>query len=241
MFVSGKAINKEIGVSADLLRKWANNCQVRVERINGNGPESRGKRFYNKDDVYRMFGRQPGAASSEEKKTRTKYAYARVSSQKQAEDLERQRGALRAAYPNYNLVSDIGSGLNWKRKGLQTILEQVLRGMVEEVVVMHKDRLCRFGFELLEYICAKSGTKLVVHDQSDNEHKSTEQELAEDLLSIVTVFSARHHGKRSYSGHKRKRTDAAIVAVEDKEDSVLPNAERVGSAAPVDGHSSVGV
>jgi putative resolvase len=110
-------------------------------------------------------------------------------------------------------IQDIGSGLNWKRKGFMEILDGVYEKTISEVVVFHKDRLCRFGFELVEFIMEKAGTKLLVHDKietttetnekSTTKYTSPEQELAEDLLSIVTVFVARNNGKRS-NGYKKR-------------------------------------
>ena len=79
------------------------------------------------------------------------------------------------------------------------MVDEVMRGDVEEIVVSHKDRLCRFAFELLEWICRKHNTALVVKDQ---EIRSAEQELSEDLMAIVHVFSCRHHGMRRYKTHE---------------------------------------
>lgn len=234
MFVSGKVASQEVGVSGDTLRRWANQGVVRCQRINGTG-----KRFYHRDDVRKMFG-----AHSADAAQKAKIAYARVSSAKQKEDLQRQIAALRAAYPQHEIVSDIGSGLNWKRKGLQGVLERALKGVVAEVVVMHKDRLCRFGYELVEFVLQTSGAKLVVHGKSDDHHKSTEQELAEDLLAVVTVFAARKHGSRKYEPRnvlcKRKRSGSDDDTTnDDSQDPDLPNSGAEGDAAAVDGCSPV--
>jgi len=94
------------------------------------------------------------------------------------------------------MVQDVGSGINWKRKGLQTILDWCLSGELEEVVVAHKDRLCRFGFELLESIFSKQKVRLVVLNR--DEEKSPEQELAEDVISIIHIYSCKSYGKQRY-------------------------------------------
>jgi putative resolvase len=120
-----------------------------------------------------------------------------VSSKKQLDDLERQINSMVNQFPDHELIKDCGSGINFKRKGLQTLLEQTMSGDVEEIVVAHKDRLCRFGFELIESICNFYGTKLIVLDHE--EHRSTEQELSEDILSIVTVFACKQMGRRKYT------------------------------------------
>jgi len=127
------------------------------------------------------------------------YIYARVSSKKQLDDLERQIDFIRNKRPEYNTyttISDIASGINFKRKGLETILDSCLQGTIGEVVVAHRDRLCRFAFELVKLFIEKSGGKIVVLD--DERNKSSEQELSEDLLSIIHIYSCRQMGKRSY-------------------------------------------
>ena len=93
------------------------------------------------------------------------------------------------------IIQDIGSGINWKRSGLKTILELAMQKKLETVVVAHRDRLCRFAFELIQWILEKNEVKLVVLNESIC---STEQELAEDLLSIIHVFSCKQMGKRRY-------------------------------------------
>jgi excisionase family DNA binding protein len=134
------------------------------------------------------------------------YIYARVSSKKQVDDLSRQIEYLkRPEYSSYRVITDIASGINFKRKGLSTLLEACLQGNVGEVVVAHRDRLCRFGFELIEQLVCKAGGSITVLD-SPNDNKTSEQELTEDLLSIIHVFSCRQMGKRSYASRKVKDT-----------------------------------
>jgi len=106
-------------------------------------------------------------------------------------------------------ICDIGSGLNFKRKGLQTLLELCFKGLVSEVVVAHRDRLCRFRFELLEWTFNKHNARLVVLDQGNS---SPEDELASDLISIVHVFSCRINGKRKYR-RRNEKSECAIVPV----------------------------
>jgi len=99
--------------------------------------------------------------------------------------LQRQIQDLQNEYPDHELVQDVGSGLNFRRKGLQTLLERVIKGLVSEIVVTYTDRLCRYGLELQEFLFEKFGTKLVVHGQTES--VSEARELADDLLS-------HHHG-----------------------------------------------
>ena len=133
------------------------------------------------------------------------FIYARVSTKKQLDDLSRQIEYLkRPEYSNYRIITDIASGINFKRKGLSTILEACLQKTIGELVVAHGDRLCRFGFELIETLVSKAGGKITVLDDTNN--KTSEQELAEDLLAIVHIFSCRQMGKHSYTNRKVKDT-----------------------------------
>ena len=128
---------------------------------------------------------------------RKSYIYARVSSKKQEGDLKRQIKYIKDKYPEFDIVQDVGSGINFKRKGFNTLLDKVLKGSVEKIVISSRDRLCRFGFELIQNICKRFNTEIFVIDNEKN--KSSQQELAEDLLSVVTVFTAKYHGSRKYS------------------------------------------
>ena len=159
--------------------------------------ELEGHRRYN---VNKFLEQQEGVKrDSEPELARKCVCYARVSSSSQKEDLERQAEFLRNKYPDYEIITDIGSGLNFKRKGFKTILGYALRGELQELVVTYKDRLLRFGFELFREIVQHSNGKIVV--LRDSTGQTPEQELSEDLVSIITVFTARVHGFRS---HKNK-------------------------------------
>ena len=182
-----------------------------------------GKRLYDIEHLRQLLGH----AQQEEAEVRREcIVYARVSSAHQQRDLERQCQDLQRAYPAHELVIDVGSGLNFKRKGLLSILERVLRGVVQEVVVMHKDRLCRFGSELLEFVFARSGTKFVVHSSSNGAETDT-RELADDLLAITTVFVARHNGLRSGANRRRRRAlqqeGQEASAAEGEKDTGVPH------------------
>jgi putative resolvase len=122
--------------------------------------------------------------------------YARVSTRKQREYLETQVQGLKSKYPSAVVFRDCASGLNFRRKGLLSLLQQVLEGRVRVVHLAYRDRLCRFAYDLLERIFKHFNTEITVeaHDAS-----TPENELAEDVLSIITVFSARMYGRRSGS------------------------------------------
>jgi excisionase family DNA binding protein len=198
-----------LGHSNVTLRRWEKQGKISSVRVGG---EDGGQhRRFLKSQIEAIVQPTQAAPTSEAKSLaippREKIAYARVSSVKHKDDLERQVQHFKTRYPEHVLVSDIGSGLNYNRKGLWSILERVFDGRVEEVVVAHSDRLSRFSFRLFEKIFAHFATKLVVEDSQAD--KSPELELAEDICSVLTVFSCRIHGKRRYgnkSGPKRKRS-----------------------------------
>ena len=108
---------------------------------------------------------------------------------------------MQTKYPNAEIIKDIGSGLNYKRKGLKALLGRAMRGDKLEIVVAHKDRLVRFGFELLEWIVQQGGGKIVVLKQTN---LSPKPELTNDLLSILHAFSCRMHGLRNYQSQIRQ-------------------------------------
>ena len=131
-------------------------------------------------------------------KNRITIGYCRVSSQKQKDDLERQienvRTYLIAKGQPFEIISDIGSGINYKKKGLQELIKRISQNQVEKVVVLYKDRLLRFGFELVEYIASLYNCEIEI---IDNTEKSEQQELVEDLVQIITIFSCKLQGKRA--------------------------------------------
>ena len=129
--------------------------------------------------------------------------YCRVSSHKQKGDLERQidnvKTYLLAKGQPFEIISDIGPGINYKKKGLQELIRRISQNQVEKVVVLYKDRLLRFGFELIEYIASLYNCEIEI---IDNTEKSEQQELVEDLVQIITVFSCKLQGKRANKAKK---------------------------------------
>jgi putative resolvase len=131
-------------------------------------------------------------------------AYARVSSHDQKEDLERQKKMLELFCSTqgwqYEIVADLGSGMNYRKKGLKKLLEEILEGDVGRLVITHKDRLLRFGAELVFAICEAKNVEVLILNKGED--TSFEEDLAKDVLEIITVFSARLYGSRS---HKNKK------------------------------------
>jgi predicted site-specific integrase-resolvase len=136
-------------------------------------------------------------------KQKRKICYCRVSSQKQKEDLERQIDYMRNKYPNYEIISDIASGLNFKRKGLLEIINSAINGDIDEVVIAYKDRLARFGYELIETIL-KEHSNAIIKIINKSEEKTASEELTEDIISIMNIYVAKINGLRKY---KKQLTD----------------------------------
>ena len=203
-FITATTIKSTFGVSSSTLRSWATAGRVATIRFGGNG-----KRLYKKADIEGCFkGYTPRTELGKEavagaKRSKARVCYARVSSSPQRNDLERQISALRAQYPEHEIVQDVASGINWKRPGLLRILDRALRGEIQEVVVAHRDRLCRFAFELVEHVLNQAGCKVVVQDQGASV-VSSEGELKDDMLAILTVFVASNNGRRA-AAHRRER------------------------------------
>lgn len=187
MLKTNKACEK-LGIHPNTLRRWAKEGKISCVRQKG------GNRLY---DVESFLNR-------EEKCDRAKFIYTRVSSRNQQDDLSNQIRYLRERYPHHKLIEDIGSGLNFKRKGFLNLLDRIMSGDVEEVVITHRDRLCAFGFSWFEHIARQNDCRIVVLDQTQ---LSPKEELVQDLISIIHVFSRRIYGLRKYSDKIKKDKD----------------------------------
>lgn len=195
MYLSINKVAKQLNKSAQTLRNW----EKTGELIPAYKTKS-GYRYYTEEQINKLLG--------VEEKERVTIGYCRVSSRKQQDDLERQtenmRNYLCAKGYKFEIITDIGSGINYNKVGLNILLDKVIKGEVDKVVVLHKDRLLRFGFELVENLCKRYGTSIEV---VDNTPKTEEQELVEDLVQIITVFSCKLQGKRA---NKMKKVIAEL-------------------------------
>ena len=191
---------KFLGVTVQTLRRWERTGQLFPDKKTDGGT-----RYY---DIDRLLG-----VSSKE--ATVTFAYARVTSHDQKEDLKRQQQILSmycASHGwNYQVISDLGSGMNYKKKGLKNLLDAILGRKIKRLVLTHKDRLLRFGAELIFTLCEIHQVEVVIINQGEN--LSFEEDLAKDVLEIITVFAARLYGARS---HKNKKlVEAAKVFLKD--------------------------
>ncbi len=198
---------KIIGVTPQTLRNWD-----RSGRLHPHHTSTNGYRYYSEEQLCAVTGIQFVP--------RKVIGYCRVSSRKQKDDLERQvenlRTYLYAQGNPFEIITDIGSGINYKKNGLQELIRRIEANRVEKVVVLYKDRLVRFGFELLETIATIHGCKIEIVDTT---RKSEQQELVEDLVQIITVFSCKLQGKRTYQAKKMIQE----LAGDDSDDKVNPS------------------
>lgn len=178
------------GLSTNTLRKYADNGIIKAQRI-GNG-----QRLFDVEDLLQR--------KNPKSKGKPVMCYCRVSSGKQKDDLTRQVVYMRERYTNADIIKDIGSGLNFKRKGLNAILQRLMQGDKFTLVVAHRDRLCRFGFELIKSMFKQNDGEILVLDKTE---LSPQQELTEDLLAILHVFSCRMHGLSRYTNQIKEDKD----------------------------------
>jgi predicted site-specific integrase-resolvase len=136
-------------------------------------------------------------------KEKLNICYVRVSTYNQKDDLENQKEYMKRKYKNYEIIEDIGSGINFNRKGLRKILKLGIEGKINKLVVAYKDRLTRFGFELLEDIIREYSKGEIIID-NEKEEKEPEEELVDDVLQILNVYTAKMNGLRKYKNKLKK-------------------------------------
>ncbi|WP_208280155.1 IS607 family transposase [Massilia oculi] len=190
-FVSIGTAAQALGVSTSTLRRWEASGRLTPVRTEG------GQRRY---DLAALRPETQGGAQA----VRKTVAYARVSSHDQQADLERQKRVLELYCAShgwaFDMITDLGSGMNYRKKGLKRLLDGIVEDEVGRLVLTHKDRLLRFGAELIFSLCQARQVEVVIINQGED--TNFEEELASDVLEIITVFSARLYGSRSHRNQK---------------------------------------
>jgi predicted site-specific integrase-resolvase len=171
-----------LGLSVVTLRRWE-----KEGKLSSNSRTFGNHRRYDAIRIQRLFCRD---------KLTSIVGYARVSSHDQKNDLERQAETLKTVYPNATLIKDLGSGLNFNKKGLKTLLSMILNQEIDTLVLTHKDRLLRFGSELIFKLCKHFDIRVVILNQQNTQN--FEETLSQDVIELMTVFCARLYGSRSY-------------------------------------------
>ena len=190
---------KELGVSVQQLRILDKNGTLKPAVTS-----PKGTRYYSEDQLYQY--------KHQNRPTRIVVGYCRVSTNGQKNDLETQISNVKtymiAKGCSFDVISDIGSGINYKKKGLQKLMKMISSNEVDKVVVLYKDRLMRFGYDMFAYFCELNDVEIEIIDHTE---RTEEKELTEDLIQIITVFADRLYGKRS------KKTKKLIAEVSGKE------------------------
>ena len=228
MFVTSQQAVQLLGITPQTLRAWDKKKLIPTIRTPTN------HRLY---DVS-QFKTQEEKVEAEVEKTKGNtfgyVIYARVSSKKQKEDLQRQVEHLKTEYPDHAVITDIASGVNFQRPGLQRLLQLSHKRLVKQIVVADRDRLCRFAFELLEFIFELNETRLLVHNQTDDNSDAEStgtsightgrddfKELAEDIIAINTFFACRLQGRRAARNRRNRKKAENTIQTENSEDEAL--------------------
>lgn len=187
--VSRREVMSHLGISHNTVYRMIERGEIDAIKI-GN------KNFYNLEKYLLEHGLK-------QTPTLKKYCYCRVSSQGQKDDLTHQIELLKSLYPDHIFISDIGSGLNFKRKGLTKLINLAIKGEVSELVVTYKDRLARFGFDIIKYLIEtySDGRIIIVNAL---EEKTPMEEISEDIISIMNIYTAKINGLRKYKNKIQK-------------------------------------
>jgi predicted site-specific integrase-resolvase len=204
-YVSGKEASKILGVHQRTLYQWDEKKWIDVMRTPG------GKRMYNVDKYIKENNKIDMMSDNEidelyKKEGKLKLSYVRVSSKGQIDDLLKQKKMIKNKYPNHTIIEDIGSGINLDRRGLRKIIKLAISGKIEELVIAYKDRLTRFGYNLIEDLIKEySNGKIIVIKQKED--IMPEEEMVKDVLQIMNIFVAKMNGMRKY---KKENIDNKI-------------------------------
>ena len=182
-YVSSQKAMELLGISRTTLRSWAKNNKIDTIRTVGNHRRYNVQKYLHGSDNVSLL--------------KMNICYARVSTLNQKPDLVRQINYLQLNYPSYKLITDIGSGINFNRRGLRQIIHYAISGNINNLVIVHKDRLVRFGFDLIEDLITKySNGKIII--MSNDHKKEPKEELVDDVLQILNVYTAKLNGMRKY-------------------------------------------
>jgi predicted site-specific integrase-resolvase len=201
--LSMRHVSKLLGVSLSTLRRWEKTGKLIPERTLGNH-----RRYsYNSVSSFRNL------KTEQENKEKITIGYCRISSSDQKDDLNRQIKYVAdfccAKGYTFKIIQDLGSGLNYNKKGLKELINLILSNGVDRIVITYKDRLLRYGFEIIKQICDFHNVQIEIINQTEN--LSYEEELTRDVLSIITVFSSKLYGSRSHKTKNIIKTNKELL------------------------------
>lgn len=211
LYFGSREACKLLGIHPRTLYLWESKGKIETVRSS-----ERGKRFYNVNKYLKDNGVQTNISICDNVKcddpdnlgndNKYRICYARVSSIGQKDDLERQKRILKEKYPDHKMIEDIGSGINLTKRGLKKVIELGIEGKLEELVIVHKDRLARFGYDLIEHLIAKYSRGRIVIIEKKKEIEP-EAEMVQDVLQIMNVFVAKMNGRRKYKNKDVKKVE----------------------------------
>ncbi len=201
-YIGGKKASELLGVHPRTLYLWDKNGSIETIRTPG------GKRLYNvKKFLDKNIPKEEVIINDESKNDlkndKLNICYVRVSTYGQKDDLERQKELMKSKYKDYEMIEDIGSGLNLNKRGIRKIIDLAIEGKINKLVIAHKDKLVRFGYELIEDLIKKySNGSIEIMNEIKEDIKSPEEELVNDVLQIMNVYVAKMNGLRRYKKNK---------------------------------------
>ena len=218
-FMTAKKAKEILGVHIQTLYNWERSGKIETIRTAGGHRMYNVKKYletyanpnYEETDTNDNNNENQNNKTDNELDNKTKnnkdklnICYIRVSTLSQKNDLERQRKFMVDKYPTYEIIEDIGSGINFNRKGLRKIIKLAISGKINKLVVAYKDRLTRFGYELIEDLIKDYSDGNIIIEDSKEIKKEPKEELVEDVLQILNVYTAKMNGLRKYSKNTEK-------------------------------------
>ena len=206
-YVSSKKARDILGVHIQTLYNWEKAGKIDTIRTGGGHRmynvdkylETYGDKDYNYESTIKKNSSNSESDDDEDSDQKMNICYVRVSALGQKDDLQRQKKYMKDKYPTYTIIEDIGSGINFNRRGLRMIIKYAIAGKINRLVVAYKDRLSRFGYELIrDLIKEYSNGEIVIEDEKETK-KQPKEELVEDVLQILNVYTAKMNGLRKYS------------------------------------------
>lgn len=196
-YVGGKEASKILGVHQRTLYQWDSKGIIETIRTPGNKRLYNVQKFLDEKNCNNDIKCIKDLNELDKIAEKLKIGYVRVSSNGQKLDLERQKKMMTLKYPNHWIIEDVGSGVNLNRRGLRKIIKLAIEGKIAEVVVIYKDRLARFGYELIEDLIKEySNGEIIIMNKKENMEPI--EELTQDVLQIMNIFVAKMNGMRRY-------------------------------------------